>query len=70
MTRLALALSLALGLAGPALGKELPRPKAEEPKKDTACAYLGEGYAKVPGSDTCIKVGGSVRVESATTFGR
>jgi hypothetical protein len=36
----------------------LPRPLAAD-----RCAGLGEGYVPVQGSETCVKIGGHVRVE-------
>jgi hypothetical protein len=35
-----------------------------------ACDRLGPGYVSMPGSDTCLKVGGSVRVDGALNLGR
>jgi hypothetical protein len=29
----------------------------------TSCAEYGAGFAKLQGTDTCVKVGGSVRVD-------
>lgn len=50
---------------------DLPRGRAEPKTADVAaCAHLGPGYVRAPGSDTCIKVGGFVRTEGAATFGR
>lgn len=50
---------------------ELPRgraaPKAAEA---TACRETGPGYIRAPGSDTCIKVGGSVRTEGVIILNR
>jgi hypothetical protein len=50
---------------------DLPRGKAE-PKaaQASACADLGPGYMRAPGSDTCVKVGGFVRTEGAVMLGR
>ena len=60
-----------VSLAGSALARDLPRGKAEEPKKAaTGCEYLGEGYTKAPGSDTCIRISGSMRMEGAVISGR
>ncbi len=42
------------------------RPKKEPEAKPRACPEVGEGYVRVPGSDTCVRVGGTVRVEGAT----
>lgn len=44
----------------------ITRPKKEREPDVRACPEVGEGYIRVPGSDTCVRVGGSVRVEGAT----
>ncbi len=50
---------------------ELPRGRAEPKSADAAaCREMGSGYIRVPGSDTCIKVGGSVRTEGAVILNR
>jgi hypothetical protein len=33
------------------------------PVTKNPCAQFGVGFAKVAGSDTCVKIGGSVRIE-------
>ena len=33
------------------------------------CSVYGEGFAYVPGSDTCVKVGGYVRSDTAVKLG-
>ncbi|MDX7951036.1 porin [Lichenihabitans sp. Uapishka_5] len=49
----------------------LPAGRAEPKSADVAaCAHLGAGYVRAPGSDTCYKLGGSVRSEGMTTLGR
>lgn len=62
-------------LSGPAaLADPASRPKLDyatppdrlQPAKSTAanpCAAFGTGFAKVQGTDTCVKVGGAVRVD-------
>jgi hypothetical protein len=39
--------------------KSLP---VKEPKYDGSCAAYGAGFVKVAGTDTCVKVGGSVSI--------
>ena len=39
--------------------KTLP---VKEPKYDGSCAAYGAGFVKVAGTDTCVKVGGSVSI--------
>ena len=57
-------------LATAAVAKDRPVPKPAPPHEANACAYLGEGYIKAPGSDTCIKVSGYVRSEASVSLGR
>jgi hypothetical protein len=44
------------------------------PSKTTAgsnpCASLGPGFVKVEGTDTCVKLGGSIRVDGGMSAGR
>ena len=64
-----------LGIAGVAQAAErsdtLPRPRKAEPaRQDNArCAALGAGFIAVPGSQTCVKVGGYVSVETQHSVG-
>lgn len=58
---LLLAPLLGLLVAGTAPARDLPQRKAEP--RATGCEAYGPGYTKVEGSDTCIKISGSVRVE-------
>ncbi len=48
-----------------ASAKDLPRREPEP--RSTGCEWAGPGFAKLPGSDTCVKVGGSVRVEAGVS---
>ena len=41
------------------------RPRKEPEAKLHACPEVGEGYVRIPGSSTCVRVGGFVRVEGA-----
>ena len=41
------------------------RPKKEPDAKVRSCPEIGEGYVRLPGSDTCVRVGGLVRVEGS-----
>ena len=50
---------------------ELPRGRAEPKGGDTLpCPQLGPGYVRAPGSNTCIKVGGYLRMDGAVILGR
>lgn len=55
-----LGLVLALG-ACQASARSLP--KAEPAPAVRACPEMGDGFVRLPGSDTCVKLGGSLRVE-------
>jgi hypothetical protein len=39
------------------------KPPARRPLTKNPCAQFGVGFVKVAGSDTCVKIGGSVRIE-------
>jgi hypothetical protein len=65
-------LSLTLLIAGPAFAgaQALAAEPPAEPKPDPMariCDAFGPGYQLVPGTTTCIKIGGYVR--SSITFG-
>jgi Porin subfamily len=60
----------ALAAGSAASAKDRPPPKRDEPRDLTGCEFFGEGYVKAPGTDTCIKLSGSVRTEGAAMFRR
>ena len=65
MARMTICLAaVALLAASPA--SAFTRPRKEPDAKPRACPEIGEGYVRIPGSDTCVRVGGLVRVEGAT----
>jgi len=35
----------------------------------SSCASLGEGFVKMPGSDTCVRMRGAVRLDAGTGTG-
>ena len=41
------------------------RPKTQPDAEVRACPEVGAGYVRIPGSSTCVKVGGLVRIEGA-----
>jgi hypothetical protein len=45
----------------PGNGKTLP---VKEPKYDNSCAAYGAGFVKVAGTNTCVKIGGSVSIDA------
>jgi Porin subfamily len=60
-------IAMIVGLLPTSVAAELPRkttaPPHEETTKTNPCAAYGAGFVKVAGSSTCVKVGGTVRVE-------
>ena len=36
------------------------RPVAKPPRQATSCAEFGAGFVRLPGSDSCVRVGGGV----------
>ena len=60
-TALALALSIA---AGSALAAERLRPVENAAR---ACPQYGAGFVEVPGTTTCIRIGGRVRADYVAT---
>jgi hypothetical protein len=43
--------------------KNSPKSGTLHPVRHNPCAKYGVGFAKIAGSDTCVKIGGSVSVE-------
>ena len=62
--RLVAALALAAILCPSAGWAWSPPKRAVEPKLQT-CPEVGDGFVRLPGSDTCVRLGGLVRVEAA-----
>ena len=61
---IAIAVVLALCSAATARTKERPR-GAQAATPATGCEAFGPGFRKMDGSDTCIRVGGGVRIETS-----
>jgi len=61
--------SAALVVAGSAYAADLPAKKGAPAKAATGCPAFGAGYFQIPGSDTCIKFAGYVRVSDKITTG-
>lgn len=38
--------------------------------REKSCAMYGAGFVRVPASDTCIKIGGSVEIDGTVSRGR
>jgi hypothetical protein len=56
-------------LASAAAAKDLPRGRGSETKPVTGCEAFGPDFRKIEGSDSCIKVGGSMRAEYSYSSG-
>lgn len=61
MRALALAALLAALAAGGASAKERPRPVDHDSMSE--CPEYGRGFVKVPGTSTCIRISGRVRMD-------
>jgi hypothetical protein len=53
-----------------AQSKSAPAAKTAPVRRANPCIIYGEGFAMLPGTDTCVKVGGYVRSDTAVTVGR
>jgi hypothetical protein len=54
----------------PAKSSHAPAPAKPAPAaRANPCSIYGEGFASVPGSDTCVKIGGYVRSETGVKLG-
>ena len=65
MTMKTLLLGAAAGLVtvGAAQAADLPMTKAEAVEYVKVCTEFGEGFFYIPGTDTCLKIGGEVRAD-------
>jgi porin-like protein len=71
-------LALALPVASVSAGQTRP-PKfdqqgeknlpVKEPRSDNSCAAYGAGFVKIAGTNTCVKVGGSISVGAGGRIG-
>jgi hypothetical protein len=73
MKNLLLAAALLL-TAAPALAGDPPRipdapVKAEPDPYDKICDAYGVGYKRIPGTDTCVKIGGYIRLDATGSSG-
>ena len=66
--KLALAAAAVVGLAGTAQAADLAKKAPAAANYVKVCDAYGAGYFYIPGSDTCLKIGGFVRFQ-ATVFG-
>jgi Porin subfamily len=73
-----LAVTLDDGARAQTLTDPSPQPALSRPlvaKPDTnakvkSCSAYGAGFVNIPGTETCVKIGGSVTVDAATSRGR
>ena len=65
-----LASASALVVGGVAQAADLPSRKAEPVQYVKICDAYGKGFFTLPGSDTCLKIGGYVRFETQYTPGQ
>ena len=62
--RLVLATCLSVGAAFGASAEEaIKQFQAEESRPTNPCAHFGPGYSQLGGTQTCIKIGGSIRFD-------
>jgi Porin subfamily len=56
-----------------------PKPKLSQPTGSTtpkpglrtkSCSAFGAGFVQLPGTDTCVKIGGYVTIEGTSNHGR
>jgi hypothetical protein len=66
--KLALAAAAVVGLAGTAQAADLAKKAPAAANYVKVCDAYGAGFFYIPGSDTCLKIGGFVRFQ-ATAFG-
>ena len=50
-------------LPGMALAAEQPKKPAPVPVATNPCAQYGQGWVQVQGTNTCVKIGGYVRID-------
>lgn len=73
-----LAVTLDYGAPAQTLTDPNPRPAPATPlvakpgttAKVKSCSAYGAGFVNIPGTETCVKIGGSVSVDAATGRGR
>jgi hypothetical protein len=58
-----LAIALAFA-AGPAIAGDLPAGRAEEPRFVAVCDRYGSGFFTIPGSTSCLAIGGQVEIDT------
>lgn len=52
-----------LDLSTPSPRMDAPKPKqTARPRRSTSCAEFGPGFVRLPGSDSCMRIGGGVEM--------
>ena len=54
----------------PAASRSPPAAKPDTNSRVKSCSAYGAGYINIPGTDACVKVGGSVTVGGSVNQGR
>jgi hypothetical protein len=54
----------------PKLSQPLGLAKPQPALRTKSCSSFGAGFAQIPGTDTCVKIGGYVTVEGTVNHGR
>jgi hypothetical protein len=76
---IALAAMAASGVIAQTLIEPNSRPKLSQPSgsakpqsalRTKACSGFGAGFVQIPGTDTCVKIGGFVTMEGTVNHGR
>lgn len=76
---MALAALAASGVIAQTLTEPNSRPKTSQPSgsaksqpalRAKACSSFGAGFVQVPGTDTCVKIGGFVTMDGTVNHGR
>ena len=65
-TKLGVATVIGLGMTSTALSADLPQVAVEPIGYVATCDAFGAGYFQIPGKDTCLKLGGRVRVQAVS----
>ncbi len=60
-TTIKLGASVLLGASGGAIAADLPMTKGEAVEYVKVCSAFGPGFFYIPGTDTCLKIGGEIR---------
>jgi hypothetical protein len=51
-----------LDLSTPKQRTDMPKPKQTARPRSSSCSEFGAGFVRMPGSDSCVRIGGGVDV--------